>query len=206
MGTDTALDSEDDKENGNNNSRSIEGNLNFPIQLPIYVYKDDAEIEVRKKDTHGKPKIRTYKLNSSQSCRILGYNLVEGWCRASLKSEVVKSDIFSVRDLSPGQIVQATVKAINKNNDGNVDLIIGNGIRASCSLRNVTDVPRSSVPPRSKYFDEGAEVTVRILFVDESKHQVAVTMKKALINDKYAAITSVGDDSFDNNKQKEEVE
>ncbi|XP_013135735.1 PREDICTED: protein RRP5 homolog [Papilio polytes] len=124
---------------------------------------------------------KSYPIGSSHTVRVLAYNMCDYMYSLSDEASVLSEKIFTMSDLSVGDIVPATVRSVT---DDRLALDVGrvNGIVAKTHISEggyYVDPKKASTVQLTKKFKEGQKVKARVLNI--KKGMLILTLKPSLL-------------------------
>lgn len=131
---------------------------------------------------------KAFKRGATVDARVVGHRAMDGLAALSLKASVFGAAFFSVGDVSPGVLAEATVESCDAVRG--CLLSLGPGLRASCSVSHLSDAGGAAA---AKKLRPGARVRCRVLAVDAAARRVSVTLKPTLLAAKHPPLCSAAD-------------
>ncbi|CAG9565724.1 unnamed protein product [Danaus chrysippus] len=134
---------------------------------------------------------KSYPIGSTHRVRVLCYNLSDYVYSVSDDPALLRQKYFNISQLSVGDLVSGTVTEVaDQHLRVAVDRISGYVPRAHMTETGVFIDPKK---PRnsnvSKKYKVGQEVRARVLFVDETKNSVVLTLKPSLLAEELPLLT-----------------
>ncbi len=127
----------------------------------------------------------THRVGTLHDCRIVQFNLLDGFPIVTLQTSVIDKPYMRYTDLTVGELVEGKV-----NRFGEFGMIVGltEHIRGLCPRVHISDNTTIMKQPRKKY-KEGSKVKARVLSVDPAKNRLSLTCKKSFIRDSNIALS-----------------
>lgn len=131
----------------------------------------------------------THRVGTLHSCRIVQFNLLDGFPIVSLQVSVIEKPYMRYADLSVGDIVEGKVERF-----GEFGMIVGltDSIRGLCGRMHISDSSAIMKQPRKKY-KEGSKVKGRVLLVNPSQNRLLLTCKKSFVRDTDSVLSCYSD-------------
>jgi rRNA biogenesis protein RRP5 len=125
---------------------------------------------------------KKYKVMSAHTCRILGFNTLEGMATLSMQKSVLERVFLRYADIEIGSVISGVVHSVES---FGVVITVTDHIRGLCPLMHLSDV-RLKHP--EKKFKEKKKMKFRVLEVNPSRHKLILSHKKTLLQSKYPAL------------------
>lgn len=133
-----------------------------------------------------------YKVDSTHTGRLIGYNAMDGIYLVSLEPSIISQPFLRIEDLTVGGVVKGKVEkiVINARGVGGLLVNLADGITGLVPEAHMSDV---HLLHPDKKFKEGMVVTARIMSTDPGKRQIRLTLKKSLVNSDAAPFLTYDD-------------
>jgi rRNA biogenesis protein RRP5 len=127
------------------------------------------------------PNIGPFKLGSTHTGRVLGFNPVDNLFVMSLQERVVNQPYLRVEDVQIGEVVKGKIERLLIGETGVTGLIveISEGVTGLVPELHFSDI---ILEHPEKKFREGQNVKARVVSIDTGKRQIRLTLKKTLVN------------------------
>ncbi|XP_075983240.1 ribosomal RNA Processing 5 [Anticarsia gemmatalis] len=158
--------------------------IHFRLGGECYGTMSLKRIQVDEELTDEEVVAKSYPIGSVHKVRVLCYNLSDYVYSVTDQPDVVGERYFSLAQLTPGEVVHATVKTVA---DGHVILNVGRvtGYVSQAHLYDTgiyIDPKKSSTSKLSKKkYKVGQSVTARVLSLDVDKQTLFLTLKPSLL-------------------------
>ncbi|GBF92560.1 hypothetical protein Rsub_05174 [Raphidocelis subcapitata] len=126
---------------------------------------------------------KVFKPGQAVRARVVGFRLVDGLALVSLKPSVLSQQVYSMKDLQPGQLLEGTVVASDP--ERGLVLQITPSIKALVPPLHASDLGTKKSKAKHR---EGQVVQGRVLSVDPDARRLTLTLKKALLGSKLAPL------------------
>jgi rRNA biogenesis protein RRP5 len=128
-----------------------------------------------------------WKIGTIHRARVTGYIHFDGLLQVSLRPSILSQRFLQVSDVSPGEIVKATVKKLTDTAmfvtmSGSVDGVVWPNHYADITLKHP-----------AKRFRDGSSIKCRVLVVDPERNRIALTAKRTLIESTLPIVSSWDD-------------
>ncbi|KAH8880404.1 nucleic acid-binding protein [Thozetella sp. PMI_491] len=122
-----------------------------------------------------------YKTGSVHPGRIIGYNAMDGLFLLSFEKRILEQPFLRIEDIPIGEVVSGTIEklVIRPEGIGGVLVNLAEGITGLVPEIHLADV---HLQHPEKKFREGMKVKARVLSTNPSRHQLRLTLAKALVN------------------------
>ena len=133
-----------------------------------------------------------YKVGSAHRGRVIGYNSIDGGFLVSFEPHILAQPYLRVEDIPVGEVVNGVIEKLIINENGVAGLIVklADGITGLVPETHLADV---QLQHPEKRFKEGMKVKARVLSTDPRRHQLRLTLKKALVNSETPPLRSFSD-------------
>ena len=130
---------------------------------------------------------KVHSIGSCHSCRIIQFNLIDGFAIVGLKHSILDKPFMKLSDIKPGQVVAGEIKKLTEKG---VYIKLTDHFDGFCPNTELADY---HIKRSRKKLTEGLPVKCRVLVVDLENRFVLLTRKKALINSELTPLTSYND-------------
>ncbi|XP_052228949.1 protein RRP5 homolog isoform X2 [Dreissena polymorpha] len=131
--------------------------------------------------------IAAFKPGDTHSARVLGFFHMENLVIVTLRKSALDEKYMQATDLKPGELVECTLKSIEKTG---LQVQVGSKVKGIIPSIHMADVTLTN--PEKK-FTVGQKLKCRVLMVNKKRSVVFLTHKKSLLTSKYPVVCDLSE-------------
>ena len=130
---------------------------------------------------------KIHSIGSHHSCRVIQFNLIDGFAVVSLQESVLEKPFMKLSDIKPGLLIDGEVKSLTEKG---VYIKLSDHFDGFCPNSELAD---NSFKKTRKKLTEGFMIKCRVILIDLEHNFILLTCKKSLIKSNHPPLVDLRD-------------